>query len=126
MLQALVAGTTDPDPCVANSRTTSSVNRVFGHAEGIVRGQHVAELIDAQARAVLAEEHRHGAGGLADLEALGPQAACSPSSAHPCCSGSGRVQLAPRRGQGWGELRSLSPAGGHGLAEALDFGRPGA
>ena len=25
-----------------------------------------------------------------------------------------------------GERRSLSPAGGHGLAEALDFGRPGA
>ena len=25
-----------------------------------------------------------------------------------------------------GELRSLSPAGGHGLAEALDVGRPGA
>ena len=24
-----------------------------------------------------------------------------------------------------GELRSLSPAGGHGLAEALDIGRPG-
>ena len=31
----------------------------------------------------------------------------------------------PRAGVG-GELRSLSPAGGHGLAEALDFGRPGA
>jgi hypothetical protein len=43
---------------------------VLGHTQRIVGGQHVAELVDAQARTVLAKEHRHEPGVLAELEAL--------------------------------------------------------
>src|SRR6267142_3292334 len=44
--------------------------RVLGDAERIVRGQHVAKLIDPKARAVLAEEHRHQPRVLPELEPL--------------------------------------------------------
>src|SRR5439155_35745 len=44
--------------------------RVLGHAERVVRGQHVAELIDPEPRAVPAEEHRHEARVLTELESL--------------------------------------------------------
>src|SRR5262249_27748263 len=43
---------------------------VLGHPQRVVRRQHVAELVDAQARPVLAEEHRHQPGILAQLEAF--------------------------------------------------------
>src|SRR5262245_36585396 len=56
---------------------------VLGHAQGIVGGQDVAELIDAQSRAVLAEEHRHEARVLTELEALDLQVVLRNADARP-------------------------------------------
>src|SRR5438552_13716895 len=44
--------------------------RVLRDAKRIVRGQDVPELVDAELRRVLSEEHRHQARVLAELETL--------------------------------------------------------
>jgi hypothetical protein len=52
-------------------------------AQRIVRGQHVAELVDAQTRAVRAEEHRHEARILTELEPLDLQVMLGDADARP-------------------------------------------
>ena len=59
--------------------------RVLGHAERVVRGQHVAELIDPEPRAVPAEEHRHEARVLTELESLDLQVVFGDTNARPAC-----------------------------------------
>ena len=56
---------------------------VLGHAQRIVGGQHVAELVDAQPRPVLAEEHRHEPGVLPQLEPLDLQVVLGDADARP-------------------------------------------
>ena len=57
--------------------------RVLGHAQRIVRGQHVAELVDAQPRPMLPQEHRHQPRVLAELEALDLQVMLRDADARP-------------------------------------------
>src|SRR5262249_40890591 len=55
----------------------------LAHTQGIVGGQDAAELVDAQARPVLAEEHRHEPGVLSQLEALDLQVVLWNADARP-------------------------------------------
>ena len=57
--------------------------RVLGHAERIVRGQHVAELVDPETRPVLAEEHRHEPRILTELEPFDLQVMLGDADALP-------------------------------------------